>query len=392
VSAQRTTVIADDDSYAPQIKVLVGNKTVPLEDVIDLKVTLQNDEVGGFTMQLANHFEVPDAREDSDPKERDEAKRFRRRFRHSDDMALDVFEPVTVEMGYEGRMARMFLGEITMLQPTFPSSGMPTFTVTGTDMLVRLRRSKPNEKQTKAFHQRADWEIAELVAKRHNLKYSKQSSRDGEKRPQTMQRDMDDLQFVLFLAKRNRYECTVILEDGKPALYFGEPRDKSNDGAVNQVRLAWGESLISFSPKLRVGKLVSKVTVRGWNARKKEVITYTATFKDIPKTGEKGKTAAEIIEQKIGAKEERIVDRPVQSREEAKKLAIELLSATANEFLTGSGETIGEPKIRPQTNLELVGLGKRYDGVYYVTKTEHSYGAGGYTTSFEVERMRQGDV
>lgn len=390
-------VARDDDSYAPQVKVKVAGKDITadvLPDVIDLRVTLQKDELGGFTMQLANHFEVPEAVDPSDrTKDTSGNEVILRHFRHSDSKTLDVFEPITLELGYEGRMSPLFVGEITMLQPTYPSSGVPTFTVTGTDMLNRLRRSKPGEKTSKAFHDRADWEIAEQIAKRHKLRFSKQSANKGPKHKQILQRNLDDLRFLLYLAKRNEYECTVIIDedDKQPALYFGTPRDKRDSGKVEQLRLGWGESLISFTPKMRIGGQVSKVTVRGWDARKKEVIKYTATLKDIPKTGAKGKTAAEILEEKSGAKEERIVDRVVQSEEEAKRLAIQLLTETANDFLTGSGETIGEPKLRPQTNVELVGLGRRFDGVYYVTKTDHIYGASGYLTSFDVERMRVGE-
>jgi uncharacterized protein len=392
--SERIAAARDDDSYAPQVRVKVAGKDITAEvlpDVIDLRVTLQKDELGGFTMQLANHFEVPEAFAASNHKDSSGNDISLRNFRHSDSEILDVFEPVTLELGYEGRMSTMFVGEITMLQPSYPSSGVPTFTVTGIDMMNRLRRSKPGEKTSKAFHDRADWEIAEQIAKRHKLRFSKQSTNKGPKHKQILQRNLDDLHFLLYLAKRNEFECSVIIDDdGKPSLYFGTPRDKRDSAKVEQLRLGWGESLISFTPKMRIGSQVSKVTVRGWDARKKDVIKYTATLKDIPKTGAKGKTAAEILEEKAGAKEERIVDRVVQSEEEAKRLAIQLLTETANEFLTGSGETIGEPKLRPQTNVELVGLGKRFDGVYYVTKTDHIYGASGYTTSFDVERMRVG--
>ena len=392
----RTAAARDDDSYAPQVKVIVAGKDITSEvlpDVIDLRVTLQKDELGGFTMQLANHFEVPEA-VDAKARTKDEAGNavILRQFRHSDDKLFDVFEPITLQFGYEGRMSTVFVGEITMLQPSYPSSGVPTFTVTGTDMLNRLRRNKPGEKTSKAFHDRADWEIAEQIAKRHKLKMSADSAKKGPKHKQVMQRNLDDLAFLLYLAKRNEYECTVLLENNKPVLYFGTPRDKRDSGKVEQLRLAWGESLISFTPKMRIGSQVSKVTVRGWDSRKKDVIKYTATLKDIPKTGAKGKTAAEILEDKAGAKEERIIDRVVQSAEEAKRLAIQILIEDANEFLTGSGETIGDPLLRPQTNLELVGLGRRFDGVYYVTKTDHVYGASGYTTSFDVERMRVGEA
>lgn len=383
--SEQTAPLPDDDSYAPQLQVIVGKQDVTsnlIDDVISLRVTLQKDELGGFTMELANHYEVPLSLDPANTKSAT------RRFRHSDDDRLDVFVPITISMGYQQRMSPVFVGEITMLQPAYPSSGVPTFTITGTDLLNRLRRDKPDEKKSKLFSGLADHEIAERIARRHKLELSTESAKDSLHDKPVNQRDMDDLKFLLYLAKRNDFECTVIIENNEPALYFGKPRDKRGSEPVKQLALTWGESLISFTPKLRVGNQVSKVTVRGWNARKKEPFTYTATLSDIPKTGGSGKTAAELLEDKAGAKEERIVDRVVQSQDEAKRLAIELLTETASEFLTGSGEAMGEPLIRPQTNLELTGLGARYDGVYYVTKTDHVYGAAGYTTSFDVERLR----
>ena len=121
--------------------VIIDDQSLPenvLLDVIELRVTLQRDELGGFTMQLANHFEVPESLDSAADKKAE------RTFRHSDDKRFDVFKPISVKMGYVGRMVTLFVGEITMLQPAFPSSGMPTFTVTGTDILQRLRRSKPD--------------------------------------------------------------------------------------------------------------------------------------------------------------------------------------------------------------------------------------------------------
>lgn len=386
MASERTALVAGDEAYAPQIEVIIDDQSLPeniLLDVIELRVTLQRDELGGFTMQLANHFEVPESLDDAEDKDAE------RKFRHSDDTRFDVFKPISVKLGYVGRMVTLFVGEITMLQPAFPSSGMPTFTVTGTDILQRLRRSKPDGDTSKSFKDLADWEIAARIAERHHLPFSARSNRTGAKNSQpVMQRDMDDLQFVLYLAKRNDYECAVIIEDNKPKLYFGKATDKRDGTAVTQVGLKYGESLISFTPKLRIASQVAKVTVRGWNSRTKQKFEYTATAKDLPKTGGKGTSGPELVEKQVGAKEERIVDRPVQSQEETRTLAIQLLTETANQFLSGSGETMGAPEIIPGVNLELDGLGGRYDGTYYVTKAEHVFGASGYTTSFDVERLR----
>jgi uncharacterized protein len=370
----RVAELPGDDAYAPQIEIKVDGQEVSLDDVIELRVTLQKDELGGFSMQIANDFDL-----------------VTQTFRHSDPLDLDVFKPVEIRMGYAApnRMKTMFVGEILTLAPSFPSSGMPTLTVTGTDLLGRLRRAKPGANDTKSFPDRQDWQIAQQIARRNNLGWSTASTSEGPSNPVVMQRDKDDLEFLLWLAKRNDFEAAVVIENGAAALYFGKPRDKRSAEDVTEIALTWGESLVSFTPRLSVGRQVSKVTVRGWDARKKEKIEATATVDELKAKG-KGKSGAAILESKSGPKEERIVDRVVQSQEEAKALALQFLAETANQFLTGNGEAMGEPELRPQTMVKLGGLGKRYDGDYYVTKTDHVYGASGYTTSFEVERMKEG--
>lgn len=368
----RVAVKPGVESYAPQIVVKVDGQSVPLDDVIELRVTLQKDELGGFSMLVANNFDLKT-----------------QKFRHSDLRDLDVYKPVEIQMGYAGRMVAMFVGEITALQPSFPSSGLPTLNVTGTDLLTRFRRAKPDANKSKAFKQLTDGQIAEQLAQRHGLQLAQGSTTSGQQNTIVMQRDMDDLQFLMWLAKRNDFEATIVIENKQAALYFGKPHDKRGPEAVKEVGLAWGESLVSFTPRLSIGKQVSKVTVRGWDSRKKQKIEYTATFADLKASG-KGKSGAQILDEKQDAKTERVVDWPVQSQDEAKQRAIQLLAETANQFLTGNGEAMGEPAIRPQTVVKLGGLGTRYDGDYYVTKCDHVYGAQGYMTTFEVERMREG--
>lgn len=372
--------LPDDERYAPEISIKIAGQELPLEDVIELRVTLQRDELGGFSMLLANPWQLEG-----------EGQYRAGTFRHSDQGELDVFKAVEIRMGYAARgwMVPVFIGEIITLAPSFPSSGLPTLQVTGTDLLGRLRRSKPGAETAKAWKQLTDGEIAERIAQRHGLRLAEGSVLDGPVTAITNQRDLDDLELLLYLAKRNDFEAVIVLEDGTPALYFGRPHDRRGSETIEETVLTWGESLISFTPRLTVGRQVSQVTVRGWDARKKEAFEYTAKVADLRAPG-RGKAGGELLEERQGAKTERIVDRVVQSMPEAKALAIQLLADTANQFLTGTGETIGDPEIRPEANVLLGGLGERYDGHYKVTKADHVFGANGYTTSFEVERMRAG--
>jgi phage protein D len=135
---------------------------------------------------------------------------------------------------------------------------------------------------------------------------------------------------------------------------------------------------------------VASVTVRAWDARNKAVITYKATSSDLPGASRGGTSGPAAAESKLAGKQEVVVDAPVTSAEEAKNLAITLLRERAYEFITGSGQVIGLPDLRPGSNLELNGLGKRFSGAYYIKKVEHTLGSSGYMTQFDVRRVFDG--
>ena len=84
------------------------------------------------------------------------------------------------------------------------------------------------------------------------------------------------------------------------------------------------------------------------------------------------------------------MDAVVTSQEEAKNLALALLTERAGEFITGRGRVIGLPDLRPGDNLFLKFLGKRFSGEYYVKKVEHTLNSSGYMTDFEVRRLHDG--
>jgi phage protein D len=82
----------------------------------------------------------------------------------------------------------------------------------------------------------------------------------------------------------------------------------------------------------------------------------------------------------------------VSSAQEARDLAISLLRERAYEYITGSGQVIGLPDLRPGDNVELDGLGKRFNGTYYVLKVEHTLGTSGYQTRFDVRKPFDGGL
>jgi phage protein D len=159
--------------------------------------------------------------------------------------------------------------------------------------------------------------------------------------------------------------------------------------------LEWGKTLVSLQPSLRVADQVSKVTVRGWNARSKQPIERSATRDKLGDDRVVGPRDLALAEPQLA--QEISVDRPVASEQEAEQLAKMILKQKASQLVTAKGKTIGLPDLRVGTKLQLLGLGARFSGpapdgrpfLYLVTETNHTFGDGGYTTDFTA-RMETG--
>jgi phage protein D len=75
----------------------------------------------------------------------------------------------------------------------------------------------------------------------------------------------------------------------------------------------------------------------------------------------------------------------VFTQAEADQRAKAALNERAKQFLTGEGETIGLPEIRPDRNVELDNLGVPFSKTYYVQEATHKIDSNGYRTRFKVK-------
>jgi phage protein D len=288
-------------------------------------------------------------------------------------------------------MLTMVTGVITKLTPKFPESGPPTIGVHGQDNLVKLRDRKPGKDDLKYFTNKKDWEIAQIIATRNKLDIVA-PDKDGPTYPVVPQRNLDDAQFLMERAKRIDYDCFVIPYEDKEGgkLYFLKPTDGRQSDQRQTYTFEWGKNLTSFTPELTATRQVSKVTVKGWDAKNKQTIVGEATKADLVGKKSAGVSGPEVAETKLNKKEHVVVNWPVQTKEEAKTLAVSLLRERAYEFLQATGQSIGLPRMRPGDNLEIKGVGLRFSGQYYITRVEHTIGNNGYTTGFTVRRSWDG--
>jgi phage protein D len=362
------------DYYAPNFKIEVEGRELDPEskgDVLDVKVVMDIDNLTSFDFTVNNW---------------DDKTIF---FKYSDTTEFDVGRRVHVQLGYADRLLSMVRGQITTLSPKFPESGSPTLAISGLDGMFKLRDRKPAEGGEK-YVKMTDAEIAKKIAQRNGLDV--QVTEEGPTHDLVVQKNQDDAMFLMERAKRIDYDCYVQTDPqtGKDTLFFVKPKDARDATKTRVYVFEWGINLINFTPTLTLSNQVGSVTVHGWDPAAKEVITYTAGPNDLPPAKNGGTSGPQAAQQSNQGKQDVVIDAPVTSQEEAKKLAVSLLMERAYEFITGSGQVIGVPDLRPGDTLELKGLGKRFSGDYYVKKVEHTLGNSGYTTNFDVRRVYDG--
>ena len=67
-----------------------------------------------------------------------------------------------------------------------------------------------------------------------------------------------------------------------------------------------------------------------------------------------------------------------------------LLQERQKSMVQASATTIGLPDLRAGQLVEILGLGSRFSGIYFITDTTHTIGDGGYTTQFNCRREDPG--
>jgi len=289
--------------------------------------------------------------------------------------SLSFGAEVEIYMGYRDAqsMPVAMSGMITEISTSFPESGSPELGIAGYDHGFAMTIGKSSRSWTDARDSKAVHEIASF----NNLKASIEETRVTH--AQIEQNQESDWEFLKKLAGRNHFELYI---DENKTLHFAKPNDKG--GAV--VTLVYGEGLLSFKPQANLAGQVSNVELYGWNPKtKKEFIGRARAGEE---SGLTGKSAGQYLKSFIRDPSKQPTLRlrqPVFSQAEADQRAKAVLSERAKEFLTGEGEAIGLPELRPDRNVELAKLGDLFSKKYYIQQATHKIDSSGYRTRFKIK-------
>jgi hypothetical protein len=318
---------------------------------------------------------------------------------------LQVDNAFRLSIGYApGPLEEVFVGEITGIEPSFPGSGIPTIRLTAQDALQRLQHGTKDRSfrikiPSVGNFPLPDPVVAALVSGTNLLvpdldpiggalstlislstflafpQFAQMAVRK--------QSGMNDFQFLTEVAKDNGWQMYID--------HTAEPRGSVlkfqflvQDYAAS-LTLRWGASLMEFTPRLTTVGEIDGVSARVWvdSLKMEFVITVNWDFDRasfnlsiVPGAGELGDLLAPGKTTTI---------KPTSYATAPRKILTELLPKLNNR-LTGSGSTVGDPRIKASRVVNLEGLGQQFSGLYRITSSTHTLDSGGYKTSFQARK------
>ncbi len=159
------------------------------------------------------------------------------------------------------------------------------------------------------------------------------------------------------------------------------------------VDLTWEQELISFRATMTTGEQVNEVEVRGWDPiNKKEVVGLASSPDNLPIL--EGPTNGGAVAQSAFQRPAKMVvaRQPIYDQEQAQRLAQTVLDELAGTFITAQGTAMGDPKLQLGSEVNLIDVGKQFNGKYMVTQITHRYAPDGYLIDFEVTGRRSTDL
>jgi phage protein D len=318
---------------------------------------------------------------------------------------LKMDNQLKLEIGYApDPLTQAFAGEIIGQSATFPSGGSPMLTVSAQDRRQRLQQGAkqrwfgipvPCYGNTPI----PDAAIAAQVSAEHELFPiigtlaaamstvlggidALGSINDPKEMQKLIRRQTGESDFDLLtrIARENGWEMLVdhTEPNGGQKLVFMSPADH----LTPDVTLKYGQSLVDFTPRIsNVGQIAS-VTVFVWISEIKTQFSITLSW-DWDRQALTLDFSGSASDQK--GPSETYVQETLTAASAPRKLVSELIPKL-NKRLTGSGSTIGDPRIQAGTVLQLEGLGTQFGGLYRVTSATHTIDGGGYRTNFEVRK------
>ena len=233
--------------------------------------------------------------------------------------------------------------------------------------MSKLRDRKPAEGEVTKYTKKTDWEIAQLIAQRNGLDADRHPRRHGPRRGRPEEPGRRDVPDGARQAHRLRLlRRRPIRRRGKSTLHFTKPTDgrDSRPDARLQIRVGREPHQLQshhqpVAPgeqghRARLGRSQEAGDRRDCRARRPaQARARTRRGRAGPKPSRRPQARASRTSWST---------RRSQRAGSTRRSPSALLRERAYEFITGTGQAIGLPDLRPGDNVEIEGLGERFSG------------------------------
>ena len=301
-----------------------------------------------------------------------------------DHSLLRLKNEVSLSIGYApDALEEVFVGEITTKEASFPNGGVPGVTIRALDLTHRLQRGT----KERGFGPLPDPLIVSFIAVENGMKPMLDPGAALAavlsvlfNRPR-FQANQTDFEFLTRIASEMGVKMFV---DGDTLSF------RLLQEVTPRLTLEWGRSLLDFSPtRTNLGEIFG-VSIKVWlKELKLDFVIGVAWDFDaerldiqvVPGIAESGLES-------VSSPKLKLVDQPISDPTDiapAVLTALATLKGKLNSLHRGSGNAIGDTRIRAGAVIELDGVGE-FGGNYRVVSTTHSISTGGYRTSFQARR------
>lgn len=261
----------------------------------------------------------------------------------------------------------IFKGEVVGLEPTYKGGDKSRIVIRAMNKFHRLIRTR----KSMTFQDKTDEQILQQVVSDAGLTLEWKHE-TSIKYKHVYQHNQTDMEFVRTRAAR--MGCHVWCVDS--TLYVKQPDLQSGPIAELKIDESSDKGVLrSFAPRLNSSRVLQKVTVKGWNAETKELVTGEATVQN-SKLGSQHSSAGSGP---FGNHESFMCDVPLTDAAEAKALAKARLQDASLSYMTGEAEAQGDGVFDLGKIVKIVANGRETDdafnGGYYIMGVTHRFNA-----------------
>ncbi len=269
-------------------------------------------------------------------------------------------------------------GDVTMLWPQLNASpgAASKIMVAGFDCMERLRFGT----HTRTFENYSDSSIARSVAEGASIGFIRIEGPADKPIPYVLQDDESNYDFLSRRCAQRNYEMLV---DGTTLVL--RPSAEGLDATTPPLR--YYKDFDRADLKLTVPRRGSTVTVHGYDLRSGEAFEGKAATPSLRQRMDGDQTGYDVADKVLPRSPISLQRSDIASHDRAQEVADAQRARGISAFISGTIKLCpGKDNLTAGKNIDLVGIGGVFDGLYYISKSVHTYERGEYETELEVRR------